>query len=113
MPILVVVVLVIGSLCASMGTVLLKLGATGRTEFFTFFNAQIILGLMLYGMGAIFWIYGLSRQNLTSVYPFTVLSFVIVYAVGILGLGEVPSRSAGLGVVLILTGLYFVTRKAA
>ena len=68
---------------------------------------------MLYGLGAVFWIYGLSRQNLTSVYPFTVLSFVIVYAAGIFGLGEVPSRSAGIGVALILVGLYLVTRNTA
>lgn len=113
MPLLVVALLIVGSLCASMGTVLLKLGATGRTDLLAFFNGQIIFGLMLYGMGAIFWIYGLSRQNLTSVYPFTVLSFVIVYAAGIFGLGEIPSRSAGLGVVLILAGLFLVTRNAA
>ena len=113
MPALVVLLLVIGSCCASLGTVLLKLGATGRTELLAFINPQIVGGLMLYSLGAVFWIYGLSRQNLTSVYPFTVLSFVIVYAAGIFGLGEVPSRSAGLGVVLILAGLYLVTRNAA
>ncbi len=113
MPPFIVAILVLGSLCASMGTVLLKLGATGRTELLAFVNGQIILGLALYGLGAIFWIYGLSRQNLTSVYPFTVLSFVIVYAAGVFGLGEIPSRSAALGVVLILAGLYLVTRNAA
>lgn len=113
MPPLVIAVLVLGSVCASVGTFLLKLGATGRTEFLSFINGQIISGLMLYGLGAVFWIYGLSRQNLTSVYPFTVLSFVIVYAAGIFGLGEVPSRSAGIGVALILVGLYLVTRNTA
>jgi hypothetical protein len=43
----------------------------------------------LYGLGAVFWIYGMSRQNLISVYPFTILSFTIIYyLVGIFGLGE-------------------------
>lgn len=111
MPPLVIALLVLGSLCASAGTFLLKLGATGRTDFMSFVNGQIILGLLLYGLGALFWIYGLSRQNLTSVYPFTVLTFVIVYAAGVFGLGEIPSRSAGIGVAMILIGLYLVSRN--
>jgi drug/metabolite transporter (DMT)-like permease len=113
MPPLVIAVLVLGAICASMGAFFLKLGATGRTDFLSFVNGQMLLGIVLYGLGALSWIYALARQNLISVYPFTVLSFVLVYAAGILGLGEAPSRSAGIGVVLILIGLYLVTRNPA
>lgn len=111
MPSYVSAILVLGAMCASSGTVLLKLGATGRTAILSFLNPQIVIGLALYGLGAVFWIYGMSRQSLISVYPFTILSFVIVYLVGILGLGELPSRSAAIGVALILVGLYLVTRN--
>lgn len=111
MPIHIIAILVLGSFCASSGTILLKLGATGRTNILCFVNLQIILGLALYGLGAVSWIYGLSRQSLISVYPFTILSFVVVYLVGILGLGELPSRSGAIGVALILVGLYLVTRN--
>jgi drug/metabolite transporter (DMT)-like permease len=110
MPAHIIAILVLGSICASSGTVLLKFGATGRTAILSFVNPQIIIGLALYGLGAVFWIYGLSRQSLISVYPFTILSFVIVYLVGILRLGEFPSRSGVIGVALILVGLYLVTR---
>ena len=93
MPWRIVTILVLGSCCAAAGTVLLKLGATGRTDVLSFINPKIIIGLGLYGLGAVFWIYGMSRQNLISVYPFTILSFTIVYLVGILGLGERPLSS--------------------
>jgi len=112
MPLHIIAILVLGSICAASGTVLLKLGATGRTAILSFINSQISVGLALYGLGALFWIYGLSRQRLISVYPFTILSFVIVYLVGILGLGELPSRSGMVGVALILIGLYLVARNA-
>lgn len=113
MPLRIVTILVLGSFCAASGTVLLKLGATGRTDVLSFINPKIIIGLGLYGLGAVFWIYGMSRQNLISVYPFTILSFTIVYLVGIFGLGERPSRLGFVGVALILAGLYLVARNAS
>lgn len=113
MPAAIITVLVLGSFCASMGTVLLKIGATGRTTLLSFLNGWIVLGLLLYGLGSIFWIYGMSKQSLTSVYPFTVLTFIIVYGAGIFFLGETLSRSGMLGVALILTGLYLVTQSSA
>lgn len=113
MPWRIVTILVLGSCCAAAGTVLLKLGATGRTDVLSFINPKIIIGLGLYGLGAVFWIYGMSRQNLISVYPFTILSFTIVYLVGILGLGERPSRLGFVGVALILAGLYLIVRNAS
>ena len=109
----IIAILTLGSLCASTGTLFLKLGATGRTTLLSFVNVQIIVGLGLYSLGAAFWIYGMSKQNLTSVYPFTMLSFVIIYMIGILFFGEVPSRSGIFGVAIMLVGLYFVTRNAA
>ncbi len=113
MPLRIAAILVLGSFCAAAGTVLLKLGATGRTDFLSFINPPIIAGLGLYGLGAVFWIYGMSRQSLISVYPFTILSFTIVYLVGILGLGERPTRMGFVGVALMLAGLYLVARNAS
>ena len=113
MPLRIVAILVLGSFCAAAGTVLLKLGATGRTELWSFINIMIVAGLGLYGLGAVFWIYGMSRQSLISVYPFTILSFTIVYLFGIFGLGERPARSGLIGVALVLAGLYFIARNAS
>lgn len=112
MPLQIVGILVLGSIFASAGTVLLKLGASGRTELLSFVNPIIGLGLAMYSLGAVSWIYGLSRQKLISVYPFTILTFVIVYLIGILGLGERPTRPGVVGIGLILMGLYLVARNA-
>ena len=46
--------LILSSLCASAGTLLLKAGATGRIEFQQFVNFQIVCGLALYAMGSVF-----------------------------------------------------------
>ena len=113
MPLRIVTILVLGSFCAAAGTVFLKLGATGRTDVLSFINLKIIFGLGLYGLGSVFWIYGMSRQNLISVYPFTMLSFTIVYLVGILGLGERPSHLGLVGVGLMLVGLYLIAWRAS
>jgi drug/metabolite transporter (DMT)-like permease len=110
MPRMVLAALIAGSICASAGTVLLKIGATGRTTLLTFFNIWIVVGLVLYGLGAAFWIYGMSKLNLIAVYPFTVLSFVLVYCAGVFLLGEIPTRTAVAGVLLVLLGLYLVAR---
>jgi len=113
MPRLILATLIAGSICASAGTVLLKIGATGRTTLWTFLNIWIFIGLALYGLGAALWIYGMSKLNLTTVYPFTVLSFVLVYCAGIFLLGETPTTTALAGVALVLLGLYLVASGSA
>lgn len=113
MPRLVLAALIAGSICASAGTVMLKIGATGRLTLWAFLNVWIVVGLALYGLGAAFWIYGMSKLDLIAVYPFTVLSFVLVYCAGIFLLGETPTKTALAGVVLVLLGLYLVARGSA
>ena len=98
-----------GVLLASLGQVLFKLGATGRVELIDFVNPAIAAGLLCYGLGTALWIVALSNAPLTIVYPFTALTFVIVYAAGVIFLGEATSaRSLG-GMALILAGLFLVS----
>ena len=103
-------ILILGSVCAAAGTILLKVGATGRVNPWAFVNVYICSGLVFYALGAGFWIYAMSTQTLISVYPFTVLSFMLVYLSGIVLLGELPSGSAIIGVAFILVGLYLIAR---
>lgn len=106
----IIAVLVLGSVCAAAGTTLLKIGATGRAEPLDFINFYVCSGLILYGLGAVFWVYAMSTQTLISVYPFTTLSFLLVYLSGVFLLGELPSRSALVGIGFILVGLYLIAR---
>jgi undecaprenyl phosphate-alpha-L-ara4N flippase subunit ArnE len=92
---------------------MLKTGATGRTELLQFFNISIIAGLALYAVGSGMWIFGMSRQPLSVVYPFTALSFVLVLLGAIAFQGERPSfiNLVGIGVVMAGIGLVVWGRR--
>ena len=106
---LIFVVLLTGTLLAAVGQVAFKLGATGRESLAEFFNGWIILGLISYGLGTALWIFALSKASLTLVYPFTALTFVLVYGAGIFVLGEATSLPQILGVGFVLVGLFLIT----
>lgn len=113
LPILTLMALLGGALLAATGTLMLKAGASGRTEVLQFVNLQIVVGLALYGLGSVLWIYCMSREPLSVVYPFTALSFVIVLAGAILFQGERPSpiNLAGAFVVVVGIGLIMWGRR--
>jgi undecaprenyl phosphate-alpha-L-ara4N flippase subunit ArnE len=101
----VLMLLVAGAVLAAAGQVFFKLGATGRVALVEFFNPAIGFGLACYGLGTAAWIYALSKAPLTVVYPFTALTYVIVYTCGVFLLGEVASVRAAAGVMMVLLGL--------
>jgi drug/metabolite transporter (DMT)-like permease len=97
---------------AAAAQLMFKFGATGRTGWMSFINAWIIAGLVCYGLGTVIWIYGLSKAPLSVVYPFTALTFVLVYAASVLVVGETTSARSLIGIALILGGLYCVSGRA-
>ena len=104
----VIILLVAGSICASAGTFVLKLGAVGRHELVEFANLKIVLGLALYAVGSAAWIYCLSRAPLNVVYAFTALTFVLVQVSAVAFLGErIPAIGLG-GMALIVCGIGLV-----
>ncbi|WP_316148613.1 EamA family transporter [Cupriavidus sp. BIC8F] len=98
----------VGSILAAMGQVAFKFGATGKHYLSDYLNGWILLGLLFYGAGTALWIFALGRANLTVVYPFTALTFVLVYLVGVFALGEPTSPLQLFGVAIILIGLYVI-----
>jgi drug/metabolite transporter (DMT)-like permease len=108
---LTIMTLIGGVACASGGQFLLAVGARGRIEIVSFLNVWIVMGLGLYGLGTIFWIYSLSRAALVQVYPFTVLTFALIYLSSILFLGERPTLPGTCGVAFVLVGLYLLSFK--
>ena len=103
-----VFLLIISSVSAAVGQLLLKKGADGRSELLEFVNGPLIIGLVFYAIGVIIWIYVLSLEKLVNVYAFTALTFVLVYLGGAFLLHEQISRPAIAGIVLILAGLYLI-----
>jgi undecaprenyl phosphate-alpha-L-ara4N flippase subunit ArnE len=109
MPIRIYAFLLTGTLFAALGQMLFKVGATGRESLATFINIWILSGLVCYGLGTLLWIYSLSKARLTIVYPFTALTFVLVYLGGVLILGEPSSLKALVGIGLVLFGLFLIS----
>lgn len=102
-------VLIAGTVMAAFGQIAFKLGATGRETLWAFLNGWILVGLASYGIGTALWIFALSKASLTVVYPFTALTFVLVYFAGVLVLGEPTSAKQLFGVGFVLVGLYLIT----
>lgn len=103
-----VAALVTGTLCAALGQLALKVGADGRIRWIEFINPWIFGGLAAYAVGTALWIYCLSKANLTLVCSFAALNFALVYAAGVVVLGERLALRGALGVALVLCGLVLI-----
>jgi uncharacterized membrane protein len=68
-------------------------------------------GLGLYALSTVFWIYSLSRAQLVQVYPFTVLTFVLIYLSAILLLGERLSVPRFCRIMVVLVDLYLLSMR--
>lgn len=108
MPFWIHALLLASSLSAAAGQMMLKQGAAGRTAAMDFVNPWLAGGLSLYVLGAVLWIGALAKAPLTLVYPYTALTFVIVYACGATLFGEAVPPRAMAGVGLVLGGLLLI-----
>ena len=107
-------------LLASLGQIILKLGALGPItrpeasfEFFNhffslLFTPKIIVGLSFYILGALLWILVLSNLQLSKAYPILGLSYVIVLSCSVLFLGENLTIHKSVGTALIVFGIVIV-----
>jgi drug/metabolite transporter (DMT)-like permease len=100
--------LALSACCAAVGQIMLKLGAEGQQATLGLVNLKILTGLALYGVGMLLWLYGLARVPLHAVYPFTLLTMALVFALSILWLGERPGSLAIAGWLVVCTGVGLV-----
>ncbi|UQZ88258.1 hypothetical protein C4J81_03140 [Deltaproteobacteria bacterium Smac51] len=102
--------LTLSSATAAVGQILLKLGASrGGWEILK--APQFWGGGFCYFISFVLWVYALSKVELGMAYPFTALTFVMVFLLSFLVLGESVSRMELLGIMLILSG-FLVMFKA-
>jgi drug/metabolite transporter (DMT)-like permease len=85
------------SLVASLGTV-----AT---------DGRVLLGLFLYGVGAILWLWVLARSDLSFAYPFVGLGFILTMLFGYAFLGEPVGLARIAGTLLIVGGVVLVSQS--
>jgi drug/metabolite transporter (DMT)-like permease len=113
----VIIIILTGILCASLGQVFWKLGmnAVGAIDNFSisgivsmFLNPLVFLGLLMYGLSTIFWLIALSQKDLSYVYPFIALTFVIVLLLSKFLLHENVGIYRIVGTLIIIAGLIIV-----
>jgi drug/metabolite transporter (DMT)-like permease len=83
-------------------------------QMFSTLGASVHLwcGLFLYALATGLWLYLLSKHDLSFIYPFTSLSFVLGVAAAAAVLGESVSLQRWIGVAIICLGVYVVSRSA-
>ncbi len=104
----ILLILIVSAGCAAAGQVFFKLGAMGRTSTLEFLNLYIGLGFIFYVAGTILWILALSKAPLNAVYPFTAVTYVLVFISAAVFLQEEISLGAAMGSALVVLGLGLV-----
>ena len=92
----------------------LSLGITKLGSFFVTVLKQpfILLGFILYGISAFFWIGALSKSELSFAYPFLSIGYVLIFFISWRLFGEAINISRLIGVLLIIGGMFFLMRSA-
>lgn len=114
-----IIIILIGILFASLGQVFWKIGmnSIGAIDNFSisgivsmFLTPLIVLGLIMYGLSTVFWLIALSQKDLSYVYPFISLTFIIVLFLSYFVLKEQISTARIVGTTIIVIGLMVVVR---
>lgn len=71
----------------------------------------VLFGLALYFLGVFFWLYALSKLELSLAFPFVSLSYVLVVLFSWLALGESISYLRWIGVFVICFGVLLISRS--
>lgn len=72
----------------------------------------VLMGLTLYGVGAVAWIAVLSRLDLSLAYPLLALNFVLITLTSKVFLGETVPTLRWVGMFVICIGIIIVARSA-
>jgi uncharacterized membrane protein len=114
-----IIIILTGILFASLGQVFWKIGmnSIGAIDKFSisgiismFLNPIVLLGLFMYGLSTIFWLVALSQKDLSYVYPFISLTFIIVLFLSYFVLKEQVSTARIVGTIIIIVGLMVIVR---
>lgn len=73
-------------------------------------NWRIVLGLAMYVFGTFFWLVLLSRMDLSLLYPFGTLQYLIVFALSYYFLGEHIGVGRIAGALVVLGGIFIISR---
>ncbi len=73
-------------------------------------SSQVVLGIFLYFVSVFFWLYALTRVELSYAAPFLALTYVLMVLCSWLFLGEQISAARWVGVIVVSLGVLIVAR---
>ncbi|WP_051273483.1 EamA family transporter [Desulfotruncus alcoholivorax] len=112
----IIILTIINALLMSSGQILWKMGVSKESisvigdYLKILFNPYIILGILIYIITTLLWLYILNHADLTRVYPVTSLVFVFVTVAGIFILHESVFLIQWVGIGLICAGVILTIR---
>ena len=94
----------------SQPTIQIALGQGGlAAAWLVISNMYILLGLFMYGCGAMLWLLVLARLDVSVAYPFVGLGFILTMLLGFFVLGESVTPMRVVGTLLITAGVVLVS----
>lgn len=69
-----------------------------------------IVGIVFYTISAIFWMSALTKVELSVAYPMLSLGYIFIFFISILLFNEPLKTIRLIGVILIVSGIYFISR---
>jgi uncharacterized membrane protein len=103
--------LVIGQAIWKVGASKIQFSLTLKGMVNILFNPYVMGGGIIYVIATFIWIYLLSKQQLSDIYPLQSLCYVVAALVGLLVFKETFSTVKVLGILLIVSGAFLVSIK--
>ena len=103
---------IIATFFGAFGQYFFKLGAksTGGSIIATMLHHYTILGILLYGIATVIYVYALKFEELSTLAPIIALSYLWTVILGALLLHETVTAVKWLGLFFILLGVFLVSR---
>ena len=101
--------LISSCILAAFAQLSIKAGASTLTGWQDLLNPKILLGIALYALGMLLWIFALARSDLHVAYAFTALTFILVISGSSIFLGEKINLQSYIGVILITAGFIVIS----
>jgi drug/metabolite transporter (DMT)-like permease len=74
-------------------------------------NPYVVIGLFVYVFGVVFWLFALSRVDLSFAYPFASLSYIVMLLASWLLFGENITLMRVAGTIVIGLGVLLISRS--
>lgn len=104
-----IILLVVGQMLWKQG--MLKFTYTGITNLLKFaFTPYILIGLIMYGIATIIWLYLLKTAEFSLIYPLQSLAYIVGVIIACIIFNESVSTIRWIGIAIIFLGVFLVAK---